>query len=69
MSKIPKGRNRHHLKQKHRGGRSSKNNLLLIHIEKHEAYHRLFHDLNLDEVIALLKRLRRAKRKQRVRSY
>ncbi len=58
-----KDRNRHHLTPQCRkgepyyGGRSR--NLLLIRIERHDAWHQRFHALTLEEVITLLVRCRR----------
>lgn len=63
MKKQLAGRNRHHLIPKSRGGRNLLHNLLLIHVERHNAWHKMFGTLTLDEAITLLKRLRRAKRR------
>lgn len=64
--KPPKGRNRHHLVPKSRKDINPySRNLLLIDVEKHKIWHTLFGTLTLDEVIALLKRLRRLKRRER----
>ena len=57
--------NRHHLQPKSLGGSNHPSNLLLINIDKHKEWHRLFGLLNLEEVIALLQRLQRCKAKQR----
>lgn len=56
--------NRHHLVNKCKGGSSSKRNLLIIDIFRHRAWHELFQNLNLDEVIELLIRVKRAKENQ-----
>jgi hypothetical protein len=61
MGKKLKGRNHHHLVPKSRGGKSNKRNLLLMDIEKHRQWHVLFGDKTLEEVIALLKRIKRIK--------
>ena len=58
-------RNRHHLQAKSLGGSNHPSNLLLIDIDKHREWHRIFGLLNLEEVIALLQRLQRCKAKQR----
>ena len=54
-------RNRHHLIPKKRGGIRSEKNLLLMQIERHHAWHQVFGNRTLDEVIALLKRVKRIK--------
>jgi hypothetical protein len=60
------GRNRHHfLLPKSRGGGMDFNNLLLIDIEKHEAWHRIFKNATAEEVLCLLERVVRAKKHQR----
>lgn len=69
MSNIPKGRNRHHIRPRSRHGRNSVQNLLLIEIEKHRAYHFLFGNRTLEEAIELLRRIDVAKKKQTTRSY
>jgi hypothetical protein len=61
------GRNLHHLLPRARGGKDNDKNLLLIDIEKHEAWHRIFGLRSLGEVIALLQRLDRMKRHQPLR--
>lgn len=63
VGKFP-GRNRHHLIPKSRGGNTRPGNLLLIDIEKHQCWHKLFRNLNLNEVIELLLRTRRFKQGQ-----
>ncbi len=60
------GRNKHHLIPRSRGGNNSDRNLLLIDIEKHEAWHRIFGLRSLREIISLLQRLDRMKRHQHV---
>ena len=54
-------KNRHHLIPRSRGGGNDRRNLLLIKIDRHETWHRLFGNLTLNEVIGLLIRLKRAK--------
>ena len=64
--KKHRGRNLHHfLKTKARGGDKSKQNLLLMDIEKHEHWHILFGLMSCSEVIELLIRVERAKRNQK----
>lgn len=58
------GRNRHHLVPKSRGGSNHPSNLLLIDIEKHREWHRIFGNKTLSEVIDLLIRLEKAKKGQ-----
>lgn len=59
--KRRKGRNHHHLRPRSRGGTDRNSNLLLIHIDRHEFWHRVFGNRTLDEVIALLHRAKRMK--------
>lgn len=59
-------RNRHHLIPRSRGGSRSPRNLLYIDQELHVRWHAVFKNKTLDEVIALLERVRRAKSRQRV---
>lgn len=59
-----KGRNLHHLTPQSRGGKNTKGNLLLIHIERHEAWHKMFGNRTAEEVLALLERVVRAKQGQ-----
>ena len=62
--KFKQHRNKHHLIPKSRGGGGSLNNLLLIDIEKHEAWHRIFKNATAQEVLDLLERVVRAKQNQ-----
>jgi hypothetical protein len=66
MRNRKKHYNRHHLKNKCNGGQSTESNLLRIDIERHKAWHILFRNLNLDEAIALLERVKRAKDHQKL---
>jgi len=59
-----KGRNKHHLTPKSRNGKSTVNNLLLIDIDRHNEWHKIFGVETLEEVIKLLIRLKRAKENQ-----
>jgi hypothetical protein len=56
-----KNRNYHHLIPQSRGGIYAINNLLLIDIERHKIWHKLFGNRTLGEVIQLLIRLERMK--------
>ncbi len=67
--KIPQGRNRHHLRPRCRGGCDRVQNMLLIHVERHVYWHKIFGNMTLNEAIYALQRLRRAKRKQKKESY
>ena len=60
-------KSRHHLKPKSRGGESIESNLIDFDRSRHDAWHFLFSNLTLDEVIELLTRLKRAKEAQRFR--
>lgn len=55
------GKTKHHLTPKSRGGKSTPRNLLILEIEKHACWHKLFGIRTLSEVIELLERIRRIK--------
>ncbi len=55
------GRNLHHLVNKRYGGADTRQNLLLIDIERHQAWHKLFGNMNAKEALRLLARVVRAK--------
>jgi len=55
------GRHFHHLLPRSRGGEKTTDNLLLIHIDRHQKWHSLFGNRSLEEVILLLVRVHRAK--------
>lgn len=59
----------HHLKPRSRGGQSIESNLLSIDAYKHDAWHLLFSNLTLEEVIELLQRLASIKKKSRKRIF
>lgn len=59
--------NRHHLLPRSRGGDSLESNLLVMDIERHNAWHFLFQNQTLDEIIEVLERLRSMKRNKRMR--
>jgi len=54
--------NKHHLKPKSRGGQNLDSNLLKMDISRHNAWHLLFENLTLDEIIKLLERVRKIKK-------
>jgi hypothetical protein len=55
------GRCKHHLTPKQHGGNRSPENLLLLSLDKHAAYHRLFGNLSIEQAIQLLVRVHRLK--------
>lgn len=59
--------NRHHLTPKQRGGQSIESNLLRMDISRHNAWHLIFNNLTLLEIISLLKRLYETKERKRLR--
>ena len=62
-----KSMNKHHLKNKSQGGGNQDWNLILIDIERHQYWHRVFKNMSLEEVIELLCRLKRMKDFQKER--
>lgn len=56
--------NKHHLLNKCKGGTWDYHNILWIYINRHQMWHQLFRNLNLDEVIELLQRVKLAKEHQ-----
>jgi len=65
FKRRPKGTNKHHLFPKSRGGSRNPSNLLLINIEKHACWHKIFGLRTLREVIQLLERLDRLKKRSK----
>ena len=59
-----KRRNKHHLKNRVKGGKSTLQNLLLMDEERHQNWHKLFGNLDLRCVIKLLIRVAEAKEGQ-----
>jgi hypothetical protein len=57
-------RNRHHLRPKARGGTKEPSNLLLLKVERHTEWHKIFGLSDLQEIIALLQRVQRMKERQ-----
>lgn len=56
-------RNKHHLTPKSRGGTKTPSNLLLLWNDTHLEWHRVFGNRTLREVIVLLQRVERMKRR------
>ena len=54
----------HHLRPRSRGGESVMSNLFHMDVRKHEAWHLIFSNLTLEEIIALLQRVKKIKEKQ-----
>ena len=65
-SKRKRKMNRHHLKPKSRGGQGVKSNLILIDMERHCAWHQLWGNRTLNEIILLLQRLQQIKKYQKM---
>lgn len=60
------GRNYHHfLLAKCRGGKDTIQNLLLMRVERHEAWHKLFGTMTAEQAVALLQRAIQMKKHQR----
>lgn len=64
MKKRRRWRNRHHLRPRSRRGGNNCQNLLYIDGRVHQMWHLVFKNRTLDEVIALLIRVKRAKEHQ-----
>ena len=64
--KHHKHRNKHHLKPRSRGGDAQPANLLLIDIDKHILFHKIFGNHTLYEVINILIRVARAKHYEQI---
>ena len=62
-----KGRTRHHLIPKIRGGKNGDDNLLLLYAEKHEHWHKIFGNRTLEEIILVLMRIQRMKSRKEER--
>lgn len=61
--------NKHHLTAKVRGGDSTESNLLYMDLRRHQAWHLLFNNLTLREIIELLERLEHIKEAKRFKAY
>lgn len=55
-------RTKHHLLPRSRGGTSSPENILVLWNNRHEAYHEFFGNATISEAIAILYRIKRAKK-------
>lgn len=55
----------HHLRPSSRGGESIGSNLLILDTRRHEAWHLLFNNLTIQEVIELLQRTQHIKEHKR----
>jgi hypothetical protein len=53
---------KHHLKNKCQGGRNTSENILYLFEKKHEAWHLLFKNADLDEAISILQRVKQIKK-------
>ena len=58
-------RNEHHLLNKSRGGLRTSTNLITLDTEHHLAWHFLFGNMDIDEVVALLLRIKNCNKKRR----
>jgi hypothetical protein len=58
--------NKHHLKARSRGGQSIESNLLTMDISRHNAWHLLFGNLTIYEIVKLLLKVRRIKKRQEI---
>jgi len=47
-------KNRHHIIPSSRGGKGHKQNIVIVDIEQHKDYHKLFRNLTPDEIIKYL---------------
>jgi hypothetical protein len=61
------GQTRHHIINRCHGGPNEEWNILWIYQEKHDLWHTLFKNYDLDGAIALLERVKRLKEKQKRR--
>ena len=68
FSKRSGVKNKHHLTNKCRGGTNDLWNILFMDTIRHKAFHLLFGNKNLDEIIELLTRVKNIKNSQRERS-
>ncbi len=55
------GRSKHHLTPRSKGGSRDDDNLLLLSLEHHAAYHKLFGNASWEEAIELMVRVHRKK--------
>jgi len=62
--KIKRGLSWHHIENSVNGGEENVQNLLRIYIHRHQEWHNMFKNRNIDEAISFLKRVKRAKENQ-----
>lgn len=55
---------KHHLRNKCMGGMNTPDNLLNLWEEKHVCWHKLFKNMNLDQIIECLQRVRELQKKK-----
>ena len=63
LTKRKLGQTRHHIVNRCNGGPSAEWNILWIYEEKHDLWHTLFKNNDLDGAIELLQRVKRLKRR------
>jgi len=64
-NRLRNGKTKHHLVPKCRFGKDEKQNLLILTPKKHELWHKLWGNRTIEEVLALLSRMARAKKNQK----
>ena len=60
--------NEHHLTPRSRGGHSNPENLITLDVSRHICWHFLFGNLTIDEVIEMLKRLKRCQKNRKCKT-
>jgi len=63
--KVKNSLTRHHLKNKCMGGMNTPENILMLWKNKHVAWHTLFKNMNLDQIIECLYRVRELQRRKK----
>lgn len=61
---LKKKKTRHHIKNKCNKGTDNEANILMLFEEKHNAWHLLFRNEDLDGAIAILQRVKQIKQKK-----
>ena len=61
--------NRHHIKNKCKGGRALPDNIIRMDIERHKAFHFLFGNMDFEEIAGLLLRTARIKQSHHQSSF
>ena len=59
-----KRKTRHHLRNKCKGGTNTPENLMILWDDKHSAWHTLFKNMNLDEIIRCLQKVRELQKRK-----